>query len=72
MATNRRDQMKLQNKKILMTTSLRTGILIGLGVFCAAANAGHTPTIPEPGILSLLGIGSAVGLVMYIRNKRDK
>ncbi len=31
-----------------------------------------TPTIPEPGALSLLGIGAVAGLVVWARNRKKK
>ena len=64
--------LNIRNKRHLLPTSLWVGTLFSLGVFCGVAYAGRPVDIPEPSVLSLMGIGGAVALVVYIRNKRNK
>lgn len=44
--------------------------LLGLGLAAGPALAFEAPAIPEPGVLSLLGVGGAVALVIILRNRR--
>ena len=64
--------MIVLNRKLVLTISQRVGAVISLGVCCGVAHAGHAVDLPEPGVLSLMAIGGAVGVVMYIRKKQNK
>jgi PEP-CTERM motif-containing protein len=67
------DDMNIQSKKLLLTTNFRMGALFSYSVlFCGTAHAGHFVEVPEPGMLPLMAMGGAVGLVVYIRNRRKK
>lgn len=44
--------------------------ILGLGLAAAPALATGITDVPEPGVLSLLGMGGIIALVMMIRNRR--
>lgn len=45
-------------------------VLTGLLVTATPACAFITPTVPEPEVLSLLGIAGVIGIVVAIRRRR--
>lgn len=51
---------------------MRTALLFALAAISGTALAGSTvppPSIPEPGVLALLGIGAVVGLIAARKRK---
>lgn len=50
--------------------SFALSLVLGLSSFSVLA--GETPTIPEPGSLSLLGIGAVGALAIWARNRKKK
>ena len=50
---------------------MRTIFAMLLMVFSIAAYAGPpTPTVPEPGVLELLGVGVAAALALRLKRKK--
>jgi hypothetical protein len=59
------------NKRFTETRALTTvAVLAAIGGVCGAAYAGHDHPIPEPSILSLFGVGFALAILVYVRNRR--
>jgi hypothetical protein len=56
--------------KIIKQLTAVSYAVLGLGLTTSPALATGITAVPEPGVLSLLGVGGAVALVMYFRSRR--
>lgn len=56
--------------KIIKQLTAVSCAVLGLGLTTSPALATGITVVPEPGVLSLLGVGGAVALVMYFRSRR--